>query len=248
MDSLFDSLAELAPAALVALAGLALVRFRGAGLVVLVGLLFLADAVLLRITDYAPAMNMIDSSWNWEGKIAALLAAVAVFACLPREMRTLVGLGRLPQARTWLWLAPMLGLHLALMAARTYYFGEPVACSLDTLAYQASLPGLHEEITYRGVWWVLLAAALDRDRIADGRMPWWTLAVTSILFGAVHAVDYTAAGGLSVELPALLATSVSGLLFGLMQGIGRSLWVPILAHNAGNLIVHGWQMGLPQPG
>jgi uncharacterized protein len=208
-------------------------------------LLFLADGVLLRIVEWAPATNLIESPWNWEGKFAAFAFALAICLTLPAPMRTQIGLWRGPSLDRWRLLWVLLVLHLVLASLRGLFFGETASPEWRTIAYQISAPGLHEELTFRGLWWVLLARSLDPGRIAAGKIPWWTLAATTTLFGSVHAIGWDAAGGVNFEPLYFVATGVSGLLFGLMQAFGRSVWLPLVAHNLGNAAIFAWPMFLP---
>lgn len=72
------------------------------------------------------------------------------------------------------------------------------------------MPSLHEELTFRGVWWVLLALAIDRT---DGEgVQWKALAVTTLLFGSVHAVDLSVDGGWRHRLAVLRGDDSVGML------------------------------------
>ena len=44
------------------------------------------------------------------------------------------------------------------------------------------------------------------------------------------------ATGITIRWEAFIWLAVSGVVFGLLQGIGRALWVPIAVHNLSNAI------------
>jgi hypothetical protein len=245
-DQFADAIAEFGPTAVIALLVLARKGFKNAWAPVLVAALFLADTGLLDIRAWLPGIHVPAGNWNWEGKGAAFLFALAALAVLPERLWAQVGLFAVPRRSAWLPLTLLSLVICGLVLARTVYFGAPEPFRLETIAFQATLPGLHEELTFHGVWWVLFALALDPGRIADGKIPWWTLLATTVLFGAVHAVDLTQQGALTINWPFFAATAMSGFLYGLLQGIGRTVWIPILVHNLANTIIYAWQMSLPQ--
>lgn len=247
MDVL-GSVVIFSPAGLILLALLARQSFRGSLGALAVLLLFLLDSVFLKLTAWAPDFDIVRSSWNWEGKLAAFAFAAAACMALPAQMRAQIGLFRGPHLARWRLLCAAVTLHLMLASLRGFFFGDAAAPDWHTLAYQASMPGFHEELTYRGLWWVLLAYAIDPGRTDAGKIPWRTLAVTTILFASVHAIAWDAVAGITFEPLYFVATGLSALLFGLMQALGRSVWVPVIAHNAGNVIILGWPMFLPIDG
>lgn len=239
---LVDAAGELVPAGvliLIALAGRGFARWPFA---LVFAALYFGDAVLLGLRDWAPWPPVVGGTWNWDGKLAALALALVAIACLPSSLRGEIGLTRRPERRVQgrLWLIGLIVVGIA--AARTLAFSGHQPFDAETLAFQATMPGLHEELTFRGLWWVLLLPVLDRGRAPGGRLPWETLAATTILFGSVHAIDLTTAGDVSFNALFFAATAVSGLLYGLLQAIGRCVWVPILAHAAANLTIALVQM------
>ncbi len=65
--------------------------------------------------------------------------------------------------------------------------------------FQATMPGLAEELVYRGVFVSLLDRAFGRPwRIAGADVGWGTIAV-AVVFAAVHAVNVDRGGTVHVE-------------------------------------------------
>lgn len=240
-----DAVGEFAPAAAIAVLALVSRRFERAWVVPLVFALFVADALMLDIRSWAPDAPLPSGVWNWQGKIAALLLALSALAILPATQLSEVGLFAAPPRSARPRLLTLAAVVCGLALARSVYFGGSEPFSAETLAFQATMPGLHEELTFRGLWWVLFAFALDPGRIAQGKIPWWTLAATTVLFAAVHAIDLTPQGAFKIEWPFFAATAISGVLYGLLQAIGRAVWIPILVHNLANTLIYAWQMSLP---
>lgn len=229
---LADAAIKVAPAIILMGAGLALRRSGDIALIALVAMLYVADYTLLNITEWLHGAHLSSSHWNWEGKFASILLGLCALAVAPRAIYEQAGLFRLPDRSRWpiilVTLAAYLGVRGWLLSVNG---GE--AFHAESALYQATMPGLDEELWYRGILWGLLAATLDPGRIEQGRMPWLTLAVTSFWFGWVHAASATLSS-VSINWDAFIWPAISGLVFGLLQGLGRSLWLPMAAHNAGN--------------
>lgn len=233
-ETIVAAAGELAPAALIVIVVLAARRLEGAWAAGLFVLLFFADALLLNIRTLAPGLPLPASPWNWAGKLAAFGLALGALALLPAPLRTQAGLFRLPPRKAVLPLIIVSLATIGLALARTVAFAQHQVLDGETLLFQATMPGLHEELTFRGVWWILLTRALEPAKAETG-IPWRTLATTTILFGAVHAIALTPTGALSINWLFFAATALSGLLYGLLQGLGRAVWIPILTHNLVNV-------------
>lgn len=231
-----DALIKVAPAIAMLLLALAARRSRDIGIVVLVAGLYLIDYVFLRISDWAPWTHPWETHWNWSGKIASVLLALAVLAIGPRVLADRIGLFRVPPVATWFPLLLVAGVYLG---GRAYLLSTNGGQAFDegSVLYQATMPGLDEELWFRGILWVLIATSLEPDRIEGGGVPWLTLLITTVWFGWVHAASADASS-FTINWEAFIWPAASGLCFALLQGIGRAVWLPILTHNASNAM--GW--------
>jgi hypothetical protein len=240
IDVLLDAGAELAlPVGVIALA-LLVGRVRDSWLLPLLVLLVLADSLALNLHTWARLPSLVSSGWNWDGKLAALVLTMGALLFLPKAELAQLGMFRGPAAGSMRPLCITIAVVIAFAVARGCMSSIPQ--SAETLIFQATLPGLHEEFAYRGLWWVLLAATLDRGAIEAGRIPRWTLVITTLLFACAHGVDWSRDSGLMVNNTALAMGTLAGTAYGLVQGYGRCLWLTVLVHNLSNIIVHGLQM------
>lgn len=196
-------------------------------------LILLNDALLTRLygllPDLAPAAD-----WNWQGKLLALLATLAV-ASLPALGWRASGLtvrqepgGRAPVvAVATAYVAVFLGLALA-------FPNEPA--SAETIAFQLTLPGLEEEPFYRGVLLLVLSRAfIGRKRLLG--VDWGLGAVVSCaLFGLAHAFGFSD-GGFHLDPLTMLLTAGPSFIAVWLALRTRSVLLPILLHNFGNAIM-----------
>jgi hypothetical protein len=205
-------------------------------LIPLLGSLYLVDFALLRLPVWMPEAGVFGGHWNWDGKIASILFGLACLALLPTALYARVGLFAWPPRGAWFPLTVIVLIFCA-RAVLIAKFGDP-PFDLETVVYQATLPGIDEELSFRGVWWALLAASLDPSRAETGRVPWTTLAITSLWFGWVHAAGVSDAGVVMVDWDAFQGPALGGFVFGVLQGLGRALWVPIAVHNFSNTVLY----------
>jgi membrane protease YdiL (CAAX protease family) len=190
------------------------------------------DALLTRgygaIPDLWP-----DGDWNWQGKLLALAASLAI-AALPMFGWRRVGL-TLAQAPGSLKAAlPVLLLYCGFFVAIALAFpGEPT--NGEEIAFQLTLPGIEEEIFYRGV----LLLALDRafaGRVRFLGVDWgWGAVLSSLLFGMTHAFGFSD-GAFAFDPLYMALTALPAFIAVWLRLRTGSLVLPIFAHNFGNLI------------
>lgn len=215
-----------------AFAGLMKGRVRWGWLVASFLLMAAYDAVLTRGCGNIP-LSFGSSNWNWEGKALAVLLSLAV-ASLPVIGWKRAGL-TLKQDRRGLPGALVLsGLLVALFLGLALYFPGQ-GFDLDSLAFQLTMPGLDEELFYRGVLLLMLNEAFGKPVRILGAWMGWGAVLSSLAFGLTHALGY-ADGGFTFEPILMATTGVSALLLVWLREKTGSVLLPILMHNYGNTI------------
>jgi len=198
-------------------------------LLVAAGLVLVNDALLTGAYGLLP--DLIPGRWNWQGKLLALAATLAV-AALPAFGWTASGL-TLRQNPSGLKSALIVaGLYCLLFIGLALAFPNEPA-SVETIAFQLTLPGLEEEAFYRGV----LLLALDRAFFARVRfvgVDWgWGAVLSCALFGLAHALGVSH-GALAFD-PMTMALTAGPSLIGVWIRLRTgSLLLPIVIHNVGN--------------
>lgn len=191
------------------------------------GLVLLNDALLTRVYRLVP--DVIGGDWNWQGKLAALAATLAL-AALPV-------LGWRASGLTWRQdhlKGPLVvaGLYALLFVGLALAFPNDPA-NAETLAFQLTMPGLEEEAFYRGV----LLLALDRaftGRVRFLGVDWsWGAALSCALFGLAHAFGVSK-GEVSFEPLVFALTAGPSLIAVWLRLRTGSLLLPVLMHNLGN--------------
>lgn len=233
-DAIIASLGWIGAVAAAGLVGAALGRGRiGWGwFVAALVLMAVYDALLTRGYGHIP-IRFWPSDWNWEGKTMAFGLSLAV-ASLPMMGWKRVGL-TLAQDRNGLLGALILcGLLFALFLGLALYFpGE--GFDADSLAFQLTMPGLDEELFYRGVLLLMLNEAFGKPiRVLGARMGWGAI-VSSLAFGLAHALGFDD-GAFTFDAVLMATTGVSALLLVWLKEKTGSLLLPVVMHNFGNVV------------
>jgi membrane protease YdiL (CAAX protease family) len=195
--------------------------------------LYLAlDDLVTGLPHLVPALDFLPGEWNWSGKLLSLAFSALVILAL-RLSPEAVGLRlRQEHARTG-WIA--IGLFIAWGACLGLLF-KPGVPDAETLAFQATMPGLAEEIAYRGIAPALLLSLWPRKPHVDG-IPWAVIVATSVLFGLWHALSY-ADGRFGFDLMSGLFPFLGSLPGGWLRFRTKSLVVPIAGHALANVAFH----------
>lgn len=213
----------------IALVGRGGVSFRW--LIAATGFVILNDALLTN--GYGQLPDLIGGDWNWQGKLLATVGTLAV-AALPALGWRASGL-TLTQAPGSLRTALVVSLfYVGFFVALALAFPNEPA-SAETVAFQMTMPGLEEEIFYRGALLLILARAFTA-RLSFLGVDWhWGAIISSVLFGLVHAFGFSD-GAFSFDPLTMVLTGVPSLIGVWLVLKTRSVLLPLVLHNFGNTI------------
>ena len=171
-----------------------------------------------------------DAHWNWLGKILALSGTLA-FAASPlfgfaRSGITLKQKKGLGSALAVLAVFAVLFVYLALVD------GEGRS-DLETIAFQWTMPGLDEELFYRGILLLAMNEAFRARLTVLGAPIGYGGLLTSVLFGFAHALSY-GQGGFDFDPMTFALTGVPSLLLLWLRERTGSVVLPVIAHNMAN--------------
>jgi membrane protease YdiL (CAAX protease family) len=181
------------------------------------------------------------STINWSGKLVAIAALFAVYTLLPRPLKTETGLLRLAHPPEWSSTLAVSGVAVMffvfcnslLSMINNHICRHP---SLETISFAATLPGLDEELVFRGLLLAILVAAFGKPwRVLGVSVGWGAVAVIC-LFGVAHGYE-TASQGAPWLLACLIAL-ISGMMGAMLLWIKErtaSIWLGVLVHNLANL-------------
>lgn len=206
------------------------------GRLFLLSVFFLASLALTRL---GPVWTFINSPWQ-----AMILEAIfALAVILATRSISRAGLTLRISARAWRDSVIVTGLLLLFVVLRSQLIkllgvgragATPVV--LEYLLYQLTMPGIAEELGYRGVIQPGLNVAFGRPWKLLGARVGWGWAITSLIFWAPHAFRIDPQMRLSFYWPTLTMQLVAGFAFGWMRERTGSLFPPMLAHNLVNVV------------
>ncbi|MFN7164467.1 MAG: CPBP family intramembrane glutamic endopeptidase, BDIM_20840 family [Hyphomonas sp.] len=232
MDELIRTLLETGILAGLGLAGALVFRrsFRWRWLVAAILLNFVYQALLTRgfwiILDPFP-----DADWNWAGKLAALAGTLAVMS-LPAFGWKRCGM-TLDQGPRWGGAIVMFAGLAVLFFGLALSGADGKPDSLETIAFQWTMPGLDEELFYRGTLLLALNEAFRARTNLPGAPIGYGGLLATVLFGLTHALSYKA-GVADFDLMTFAMTGVPALLLLWLRERTGSLFLPVLAHNIAN--------------
>lgn len=197
------------------------------------GVLFAAyvglDDLATGLPSMYPEFRIIDATWNWTGKIYSLALAALIFFGLrisPEAAGLTLSQRNLPASMITLALFALWGLALGLIF-------RPDQTSTETIAFQATMPGLAEELAYRGIAPVLLLG-LYPARAAIHDIPWTVIGLTACVFGIWHGLR-VADSGVSFDLVSASIPFVGSIAGGWLRFNSGSLVFPIAAPGTANV-------------
>jgi membrane protease YdiL (CAAX protease family) len=199
----------------------------------------LAAAVYIGVDDFVTGLpslvkglRLSGASWNWTGKFLSLALSAVVIGAL-RLSPAAVGL-TIRQRHTKTGLVALL-LFIVWGSCLGLLF-KPGVPDIETLLFQATMPGLSEELVYRGIAPAILLG-LFRQQRADYGMPWVVILSTAVAFGAWHGLKYSN-GAFGFDVMSALFPFIGSIPGGWLRYKTGSLLFPILAHSFANVAFH----------
>ncbi len=187
------------------------------------------DAMLTGLYGRLP--DLLGGEWNWQGKLLALSATLAIAALSAFGWKR-TGLTFLHEPGSLKAAVPVAFFYCAFFAAIALAFPSHDA-SPEAVAFQLTMPGFEEEPFYRGV----LLLALDKAFCGRKRLfgvEWgWGAVLSCFLFGMVHAFGFSD-GEFSFDAITMVMTAVPSFIGIWLRLKTGSLLLPILLHNFGN--------------
>lgn len=204
------------------------------GPVLFVGFLVILENAVAEL----PRMNVFQHlHWSWQ---AALLttAGTLLVVSLTRGV-SFASIGVTSRLRPG-WLKPSLVALLiaAAVPAVVFSLGSRVRLTGEGWAYLLVMPGLAEELLFRGLYQSLLNSALGRCWRLGGAHFGWGLLITSDLFaGANGLVAVDSQMHARIVLPAAIAPFLSSLVSGWVRERTNSVWPSVVGHNLSNIVI-----------
>ncbi len=204
---------------------------------------YFADNLLIVLTNRFSSLQMIPSHvWEgflvcgWSGKLYSIIFAfMLLFLC--RKILTKEEVG-LTFHQNFGSILPTCLVILALAAWALYVgISSPKGkLDLQTLIYLAVMPGLNEELIYRGYLLGILDRRIPAKFSIFSAPTGWGVIITSVLFGLLHGFWLDSNLSVHIEVIALRNATISGLIFAWIRVRTGSLLMPVIAHGVEDVL------------
>lgn len=201
-------------------------------ILVVFSLYFLIHSILLYLPIEFAELSFIKGNWNWSGKIFAILGSI-LFLLLYRKFELKDYFLTFKQNDAFL----KNGLFLVLLifvikGLFNYFYLSPAAWNIETILFQATMPGLDEEIAFRGIMLGLLTKILKPAKVSIFHP---AIFVTALLFGMAHGLFLTDSYEISFNSSSFLITTVLGVAWAWITVKSGSILLALISHNLGNI-------------
>jgi len=206
---------------------------------VLFVLYFLADCYIQHFSVQYISLACIGLKFAWAGKILCLILSLSIIFSLNKKDREEIGFttktNTAKQLKFGIWF--FLGFLLFDFAFKFILFPKGGTFDLETFLFQSTMPGLAEEITFRGICLWLLDKAFEPKWNFKGVKLGWGFVIVTLLFGVAHGAVLTEDHQLKFDLITILyLTLISSLSLGILRKFSGSLLFSVLGHNCINLM------------
>ena len=180
--------------------------------------------------------NTLYYNWGYKGLSLVLNLIIAIILIASREFRSReLGLSFLQAPGTGRVLLTVVLPFLVLLVVLPAMYQGAMDHTLEALLFQATMPGLTEELTFRGIYLALFDRMFAaRFRVFGAELGYGAIA-TSLAFGLVHAVPSDWYFG-HVNYILGIKTALFGLFMVWVRCRSRSLVLPVMLHNLCNTV------------
>lgn len=172
--------------------------------------------------------------FNWIGKLVAFLFELLSCFIIPSISVKKFGLTNKLNWRGSGKILVICILYFLLRCIFYYYLSDtPLQFHPEAIAFQATLPGLQEELLFRGILLALLTRIFPYPDWKFFNVKFgWPVIITSILFGLAYGLRLP----FHFDIFIFLQTTLEGLLLGLLVRKTRNVFSAVIYHNLLNLI------------
>lgn len=192
------------------------------------------------ITIAFPVTQIIKShSWNnylycnWSPKIYSIVFSLLLL--IPLRIKNVISADdiglRLKQNSDSIRFSILFVLFFFVTSIMIGLLGRKGPFDAKTLLFLATMPGLNEEIIYRGFMLGLFNKIFDKKFSLLGTSFGWGAILTSVVFGLLHGFNLSENYQLQFDFITIILTGIFGFFFAMIRERSGSLVFPVLAHS-----------------
>ncbi len=202
-------------------------------------LYFLADCYIQQVSRQYVSMEFIGLKFSWIGKILSLAMSLAIIYSVSKTNRQEIGFTTKTNSRKQVIIGLLFffGFLLFDFIFKLILFPKGGVFDIETFSFQATLPGLTEELTFRGISLWLLEKAFPPKWTFKGLKFGWGFIMVTVLFGVAHGIFLTEKHEFKFDVITIVyLTLISSLSLGVLRKFSGNIIYPILGHNIINMM------------
>lgn len=202
-------------------------------LIFILGLVAL-DTILLELPRAGVFRRL---HWSWQESLLTSAWPFLLAVVVPGV--SLAAIGVTSRLRPG-WLKPSIVAGLIALAVPAIFFvlGARKKLDIEGWIFLSTMPGLAEELVFRGVYQSLLNRVFGKPwRLWNGEFG-WGLFITAVFFSCFNGlIRIDADLHARIVLPAAIAPFLLSLVSGWIRERTDSVWLSVFGHNLSNLVI-----------
>ncbi|WP_456314759.1 CPBP family intramembrane glutamic endopeptidase [Pseudomonas shirazensis] len=197
--------------------------------------IFICYQLILKIPIEYKELQFINGKRNWTGKLIGIFFGSVTYLLIYKKLQPFTFL-RIKQDPNKL-AKTILICSILIFTAFFSCFDSAKEFDTEILIFQLTMPGLDEEIMFRGILLALLLTCL-KDKIKIGKRTFGNpcILIIGLLFGLVHGCSVSNKLELNFEFYPFIWTFIFGYIWSWVTVESKSILLPILSHNLTNFI------------
>lgn len=192
---------------------------------------FIFHSTILKLPLEVNALKLFRGNWNWTGKVFAIIGSL-IFLALYRKFPlkdyhlTLAQKSRFTKKGIIILLVIFI-----IQSAFNFKYGTAKDWDLETILFQLTMPGIDEELAFRGIMLGLLVKIL---RPCSKTIFHPAILTTSILFGLTHGLFLNNSYDLIFRSYPFFNTFLIGMIWAWVTMKSGSILFALISHNLAN--------------
>ncbi|WP_312822921.1 type II CAAX prenyl endopeptidase Rce1 family protein [Epilithonimonas sp.] len=201
-------------------------------------IIFLADTYL-QIFSKQLIPDFFGLKFTWIGKFLSLVLSLSVIYFVSKNDRKEIGFTASTNSKKQIKFGVLffLGFLTFDFIFKFILFPKGGEFDLETFVFQATMPGLTEEILFRGIYlWIFDKVFLPNWNY-KGITFGWSFVIVTLLFGVAHGVVLTSDYQFKFDLITIIyLTLISSFSLGILRKFSGNLIYSVVGHNVINVM------------
>lgn len=200
--------------------------------------IFLADTYL-QILSKQLIPDFLGLKFAWIGKFLSLVLSLSVIYFVSKDDRKAIGFTTFSNSKSQVkyGILVFLGFLTFDFIFKFILFPKGGEFDLETFVFQATMPGLTEEILFRGIYlWIFDKVFLPNWNY-KGITFGWSFVIVTLLFGVAHGVVLTSDYQFKFDIITIVyLTLISSFSVGILRKFSGNLIYSVVGHNVINVM------------